>query len=163
MNVKVFIQNEAGSNRKHHHDEKTLQWRRTVEVSRPYPFPYGFILGTTCADGGNLDCFVITEQRIASGDLLDCEVIGLMEQFEDDLEDHNILVRLPKEAVTITTQIESMLTEFVSHVFDHVEGKQMHIGRFLGKARGEAHVRACTDEDQFRESVHMRVPGTGSP
>ena len=157
MNVKVFIQNEVGSNRKHHHNEKTLQWRRTVEVSRPYPFPYGFILGTTCADGGNLDCFVVTEQRFDSGDLLDCEVIGLMEQVEDDLEDHNILVRLPKEAVTITAQIESMLTEFVSHVFDHVDGKQMHIGRFLGKARGEAHVRACTDEDRIFQSVH-RTP-----
>ena len=153
MNLKVFIQNEAGSNRKHHHNEKTFEWRRTVEVSRPYPFPYGFILGTTCADGGNLDCFVITEQRFGSGDLVDCEVIGLMEQVEDGLEDHNILVCLPKEAVTITAEIESTLTEFVSHVFDRVEGKQLHIGRFLGKADAEAQVRACTDQERFRESV----------
>ena len=51
MNLKVFIQNEAGSTQKHYHNEKTLQWRRTEKVSRPHPYPYGFILGTTSADG----------------------------------------------------------------------------------------------------------------
>ncbi len=60
MDLKVYIQNEAGSNLKHYHNEKTLILKRTVEVSRPYPFPYGFILDTTSADGLNLDCFVIT-------------------------------------------------------------------------------------------------------
>ena len=80
MNLKVFIQNEAGSTQKHYHNEKTLQWRRTEKVSRPYPYPYGFILGTTRADGANLDCFVITEQHLKTGDLVDCEVFGLMQQ-----------------------------------------------------------------------------------
>jgi inorganic pyrophosphatase len=46
MNVRVFIQNEAGSNQKHYHDEKTLEWKRVASVSSAYPFPYGFIVGT---------------------------------------------------------------------------------------------------------------------
>ncbi len=147
MNLKVFIQNEAGSTEKHYHNEKTLQWRRTETVSRPYPYPYGFILPTTSPDGANLDCFVITEQHFKAGDLMDCAVIGLMQQIEDGQEDHNILAGLPNEAVTITPEVESTLIEFVTHVFDHIDGKEMHVGRFLGQRDAEAHVRACMDEE----------------
>ena len=49
--MKVFIQNEAGSFVKHSHDEKTLERKREERVSGAYPFPYGFILGTTAEDG----------------------------------------------------------------------------------------------------------------
>jgi inorganic pyrophosphatase len=88
MLIKVFIQNEAGSNRKNYHNEKTLEYRETRLVSCPYPYPYGFILGTDAKDGCNLDVFVITQRRLTTGQILECEVIGLMEQFEDGVEDH---------------------------------------------------------------------------
>ena len=78
---------------------------------------------------------------------MDCEVIGLMQQIEDGQEDHNILARLPNEAVTITPEVESTLIEFVTHVFDHIDGKEMRVGRFLGQWDAEAHVRACMDEE----------------
>jgi hypothetical protein len=39
MTLQVFIQNEAGSNRKHYHDEKTVVLKRAVEVSLPYRTP----------------------------------------------------------------------------------------------------------------------------
>ena len=70
-----------------------------------------------------------------------------MQQIEDGQEDHNILARLSSEAVTITREIELTLTEFVSHVFDHIEGKQVQVGSFLGKWDAEAHVRASMDEE----------------
>ena len=88
--IKVFIQNEAGSDQKHFHDEKTLEYKRTITVSRPYPFPYGFILNTTSEDGDNLDCYVITEQSLKTGMLVECEPIALLEQIEDGDEDHNV-------------------------------------------------------------------------
>ncbi len=81
--MKVFIQNEAGSNKKNYHDEKTLVWKRRVSVSRRYPYPYGFVVGTTGEDGYNVDCFVLTTDRLHSGELVECEVIGLMEQIDD--------------------------------------------------------------------------------
>ncbi len=62
--MKVFIENEAGSDQKNVYNEKTLEYRETFTVSRKYPFPYGFILKTTSGDGDNLDCFVITEQKL---------------------------------------------------------------------------------------------------
>ncbi len=81
--MKVFIENEAGSNKKNLYDEQTFEFRQTLTVSRPYPFPYGFIIGTTSGDGDSIDCFVITEQKLKPGQIVECEPIGLMEQTED--------------------------------------------------------------------------------
>ncbi len=65
--MKVFVESEAGSNQKKLYDEKTLAYKRTMSVSRAYPYPYGFILDTTNVDGDNLDCFIITDTRLESG------------------------------------------------------------------------------------------------
>jgi inorganic pyrophosphatase len=142
MRIKVFVQNEAGSNRKNYHDEKTLEYKHSRLISEVYPFPYGFIVGTTAADGGNVDCFVITKRPLKTGELLDCEAIALMEQFEDGIEDHNVLARLPDEALEMTAEIQEVLARFVSNVFRHVEGKRMTLGRFLGAQEAAAHVVA---------------------
>jgi inorganic pyrophosphatase len=94
MTVRVFIQNEAGSDQKNYHDEKRFVWQRAVTVARAYPFPYGFVIDTSADDGCNGDCFVITNSPLRTGQRVDCEVIGLMEQFEDGQVDHNVLARL---------------------------------------------------------------------
>src|SRR5215470_12950156 len=95
--MKVFIENEAGSNVKHYHDEKTLEPKGSSQVSRAYPFPYGFVLNTTAPDGDNVDCFVITQQALPTGEIVECEPIALMEQIEDGEEDHKILAGMPGE------------------------------------------------------------------
>lgn len=146
MRVRVFIENEAGSNRKHRHNEKTLEFLHTEEVSRPYPFPYGFILDTTAGDGMNLDCFVITSQKLRTGQIVVCEPIGLMEQIDAGDEDHNVLARLPDESVEITPDLEAALVDFSCNVFQHVEGKHLEPGRFLDADDAIAHIQACRDD-----------------
>jgi inorganic pyrophosphatase len=128
--VKVFIQNEAGSRTKHYHDEKTLQLKRKVQVSLPYPFPYGFVLDTTAADTCNVDCFVLTRRPLHTGEIVDCEPVALMEQFEDGQDDHNILAVMAGEQARLGEVEKERLTEFVSHVFDHVQGKKIAVGNF---------------------------------
>jgi inorganic pyrophosphatase len=145
MTLKVFIQNEAGISRKHYHDEKTLELQRVVDVSQPYPFPYGFILETTADDGWNVDCYVITGQRLTTGQIVECEPIGLMQQWEDDAEDHNVLAVLAGERVTIDQAVEERLAAFSRGVFAHIQNKRMVVGRFLGASDAEAHVAAHRD------------------
>jgi inorganic pyrophosphatase len=145
MRIKVFIQNEAGSNRKNYHDEKTLEYKETKLVSRPYPYPYGFIVGTTASDGCNLDVFVITNQPLRTGQLVECEVLALMEQFEDGLEDHNVLTNLPDEKVELTRDVQAVLTDFVLNVFRGVPGKRIRVGQFRGATEAESHVVAHQD------------------
>src|ERR1700739_4055672 len=73
MPIRVFVPNEAGSNVKNHHDEKTLTSRYTEPRSRPCPFPSGFVIGTTAQDGCNLACYLITYLDIRTGAIIECE------------------------------------------------------------------------------------------
>jgi len=139
----VFIQNEAGSDQKNRHNEKTLEHLKTLTVSRPYPFPYGFILDTTSEDGDNLDCYVITEQQLKTGSVVECEPIALLEQIEDGEEDHNILAALPGEHSTIDDTTLAIFKDFISHVFDHVPGKKIAMGELRSKNEAIKHIQAC--------------------
>lgn len=143
--MKVFIENETGSDQKNLFIEKTLEYKKTITVSRKYPFPYGFILGTTSGDGDNIDCFVITDKQLKTGQIIECEPIGIMEQIEDEKEDHNILAKLNEEEVSISFDIREKLTEFVSHVFDHRIGKVVKVGKFLDKIEAEQYINKCLD------------------
>lgn len=145
--IKVFIENEAGSDQKKIYDEKTLEYKKTYTVSRKYPFPYGFILDTTSGDGDNLDCFVITNKELKTGQIIECESIGIMEQFEDEdsKEDHNILAKLLGEEIVITDATKERLTEFVLHVFEHKVGKIVKVGKFLDKEEAGKYINKCLD------------------
>ncbi|MFZ0819569.1 MAG: inorganic diphosphatase [Candidatus Acidiferrales bacterium] len=131
--MKAFVQNEAGSRIKHSHNEKTLALLGTSGVSRAYPFPYGFILDTAADDGLSVDCFFLTEKPLSTGLVVECDPIGLMEQFEDGKIDHNVLAVIRSEKVPMTQDVERALTEFVSHVFDHIPGKTIRVGMFRGR------------------------------
>jgi inorganic pyrophosphatase len=111
--MKVFIQSEAGSFVKHSHDEKTLQLISRSRVSRSYPFLYGFVLDTTGEDGDNVDCFVLTKAPLKTGEIVDCEPFAMMEQMEDDQQDHNILAVLRGENYSFDSDTRQILTEFV--------------------------------------------------
>ena len=143
---RVFIENEARLRLKNYYDEKTLEWKREVQVSRPYPFPYGFIIGTTGEDHCSVDCFVLTRRRLKRGQVVTCEVVGLMEQIEDGAIDHNVLAVPVGDVFELDSAIRNELTSFVLHVFDHVSGKETSVGRFLGPEAAEAHVRVNLDE-----------------
>lgn len=143
--MKVFIENETGSFVKHLHDEKTLKLKGTTRVSRPYPLPYGFVLDTSAEDGDNVDCFVLTTQRLRTGEIVECDPVGLMEQIEDDEIDHKILARLPGEQSSVSREVQDDLVEFASHVFDHVPGKRMRVGKFRNREAALEFVAQRTD------------------
>jgi inorganic pyrophosphatase len=142
VRIEVFVQNEAGSTLKNYHDEKTLAFRFAKTVSRPYPFPYGFLLGTTADDGCNLDCYIITRRPLKTGAIVECEAVGLMEQIEDGVEDNNVLATVPGEYADIGRETQGTLIDFVQNVFDHIPGKQIRAGRFLPLGEAEAYIKS---------------------
>jgi inorganic pyrophosphatase len=140
--IAVFIENPAGLSIKHHFDERRGILQATSAVSRPYPYPYGFVLNAPAADGDNLDCFVLTPRRLNPGDVVECEVLGLMEQWEDAVVDHNLIARPLGETAQLTETIQASLIDFVSHVFDHLPGKVVRAGRFLDENEAHRHLVA---------------------
>lgn len=131
--MKVFIENEAGSNIKNIFNEETQEFRKSVQVSADYPFPYGFLLETKSGDGDNLDCFVLTKQLLKSREIVEVEPLGMFEEIEDGEEDHKILAVLSGETWEIDENLEQVFRDFSAKVFSHLPGKKKEIGRFLGK------------------------------
>ena len=141
MTINVFIECEAGLDKKNVFNEETLEHKKSFTVSRKYPFPYGFIQGTKSGDGDCLDCFILTKQPLTVGEIIEVEIIGMMEQFEtrDNVrkEDHNILAVLIGESVEINEELKKTLRDFVSHVWDHRIGKKVEVGNFYSKEAAE--------------------------
>lgn len=139
--MRVFIENEAGSRLKNTYDERTLRHVSTVEVSAPYPFPYGFVIGTVSGDGDAVDCFVVTARCLSSGEWLECEPVALLEQIEDGAIDHKLLAVPAGEPAMVDDATVAALRHFAASVFAHVAGKRMTIGRLLDREAAEAFLR----------------------
>lgn len=143
--LRVFVENEAGANIKNVHDERTLQYLRSVQVARRYPFPYGFLLDTLNDDGDNLDCYILTRRPLRRGEIIECQPIGLMEQMEAGEQDHNVLAVPSGEPLELTEEVCQELRQFVLHVFDNLEGRSVAVGRFLGVGAAWALVARCAE------------------
>jgi inorganic pyrophosphatase len=131
--MRVFVENEAGTNTKNIFNEETPEYSRSHQVSASYPFPYGFLLDTKSGDGDNVDCFLLTNKHLKSGDIVDAEPIGMYEDIEDGKEDHKILAVLAGEKWQVDKKLEQVIRDFSDKVFSHLPGKKKSIGRFLGK------------------------------
>lgn len=129
--MKVFIENEAGKNIKNIYDEKNLEFKKSVEVSAPYPLPYGFILNTTSGDGDNLDCFILTNREMRGGQIVDVEAVALLEMYEDGELDHKVIGRIDGEATELDESTKHRLVDFLQIVFSHLPNKRMEVGSFL--------------------------------
>jgi inorganic pyrophosphatase len=146
--MKVFIENEAGSCIKHEHNEKTLELKGTTLVSRAFPWPYGFIPETTGEDGDNVDCFVLTQKPLRTGDVVDCDPIGMIEQIEDGEIDHKIFARIHDEAAVLDGAAVEKFKDFALHVFEHIPGKTKKIGRCCDRQTAVEYIDRHRDRSQ---------------
>lgn len=116
--MKIFIEAEKGSNEKGKYDEKTLERLGTKKVLLPYPYAYGFILGTEGDDGECLDCYLVSDKIVEQGTVVECEVFGCLEFFEDTEKDYKVLAKLANETIK-------------GHENLYSELKRVYIGDFL--------------------------------
>jgi inorganic pyrophosphatase len=130
----VFVENPAGSNTKVHHDEERLIPIFEEQVSAPYPFAYGFVVGVPSGDGDCLDCFILSDRHIRSGELVDCHPIGLLEQYQNGMDDHDVLAVPADEidriaSIDLPAVVETLRT-FLATVFAHDPDRTLDVGDF---------------------------------
>ena len=147
MMIKVCIQVEAGSHEKQRYNEKTLEYKGMSRVSRPYPYPYGFILGTSGADGDNLDCYLITHERLQAGTIVECEPIGLLEQDEDGEVDHKVLAAIPGQDVEVGQGLLQELRDFIYAVFRSFPDVRVHVGDILPREAALHHIQVHREQE----------------
>ena len=143
--VKAFIQNEAGSKIKNRHNEKTLEHLGYFELEEPYPCPYGFILETTTEDGDNVDCCVLTHEKLRSGTIVECHPIGLLEVFEDGELDHKVIAVLPGEPYKGVYEALDSVRRFYQGVSKQFPTKEFIIGDFLPQESAMEFIRKFKD------------------
>jgi len=139
--IQVFIEAEAGSRAKNRYEEKTLEYKETGQVAQPYPYPYGFILGTHGPDGDGVDCYVITKDTLKAGTLVECEPIGFLEQNEGDEIDHKVLATLPGHKVEISEELLNELRGFIYAVFAEFPDVRVRVGDILPREAAIAYIQ----------------------
>ena len=144
--IEVLIEAERGSPHKNVYDEKTFAYKGRRQGSTPYPYPYGFVTGTTTADGGGVDCYLITEQRVEAGTRVACEAIGLLEQFEDGELDHKVLATLPGQNSELGQDLLDELSGFIYAAFAESPNATVKVGRILSKREALDYVSRYANE-----------------
>jgi inorganic pyrophosphatase len=129
--IKVLIQVEAGSNERNLYNEKTLEYKGSSRLSRTFPYPYGFIIGTSAADGDCVDCYIITKDKLKAGNIFECEPVGLLEQDEDGEDDHKVLAALPGQDVELNHKLQEELRNFIYAVIAPFPDVHIRVGHIL--------------------------------
>lgn len=120
--MQMLVQAQAGSADRRLYDERKLEYRSTWHGTKPYPYPYGFIVGTADAKGECVDCYLITRDPVEAGALVECEPLALLEQDEGGEIDHKVLAALPGQEVEVSEALVRELREFIYALFaEHPE------------------------------------------
>ena len=139
--IRVLLQATAGSTERQIYDESTLTHLETRSVAAPHPYPYGFVIGTTAADGGCVDCYLITPDRPPVGAIVECEPIGLLCQDENGEPDHKILATPAGCEVTLPADLLLELESFITTLFAAFPGAQVRVGPILSRAAALDYLR----------------------
>ena len=139
--IQVLIQVAAGSCDRNFYDESTLEYLETRHGSRPYPYPYGFIIGTSAADGDCVDCYLITSDQVTSGTIVECEPVGLLLQDEDGEIDHKVLAAMPGQDVVLEPELVQELQEFIYAIFAKYPNMEVRVGPILSREAALNHLQ----------------------
>ena len=143
--IKVLIQAQAGSSDKMRYDEKTLTPVEVGSVSRPYPYAYGFVVATTAADGDNVDCYVFGDDGLKSGAIVDCEVVGLLDQIESGEPDHKVLAVVAGQEAVLPDGALEVLQDFIYRVFSGFPDCTVSVGPIRSRDSAVRYVRESRD------------------
>lgn len=142
--IAVFIENEAGSDIKHHYDETTRSVMRTERVGAAYPFPYGFVPETLAPDGDAVDCFVLTERHLPTGTTVEARPVAFVEQTEAGSTDNNVLAVLPGESAPDLDSAVARIVAFIEAFRSGDPDRVSLAGETLGTEDAVAYIAAGT-------------------
>jgi inorganic pyrophosphatase len=143
--IQVLVQVSGGSTDRRIYNEQTLEYKETRRGHDPYPYPYGFILGTRAEDGASVDCYVITHDDLPAGSIVECEAIGMLEQLEGEEVDHKVLAALPGQEVELNSAAEE-LRIFIQRIFADAPEMHVTVGNVLSREHALRHIEELREK-----------------
>jgi inorganic pyrophosphatase len=153
--VRMIVEIPKNSSNKYEFDTGLGLFRLDRALYSPlhYPGDYGFIPGTTAADGDPTDMLVIADDPTFTGCLIDVRPIGLLDMSDENGIDEKIL-GVPKsnprfDQVHTIDQLAPHVRREIEHfftIYKELEGKQTQLRGWRGpkEARDRiAHAREC--------------------
>jgi inorganic pyrophosphatase len=137
----MFIQVAAGSCDRKIYNERTLEYLETRHGTLPYPYPYGFVVGTSAEDDACVDCYLITSDKVVAGAIVECEPVGLLLQDEGGEIDHKILAVLPGQDVVLGPELVLELQEFIYAIFANASDMNIRVGPLLSREAALDHLQ----------------------
>ena len=148
--ITVFVENEAGTDIKNHHDEVTLEHLGTERVGAMYPYPYGFVPGTLAPDDDAADCFVITTEHLTTGTTIECRPVALLEQTEGGITDHNVIAVPVGEKNPDLQLVRARIARFMEGFMAGVAERKSVPGRMLPAHAAAVYLAECAEAAKGR-------------
>jgi len=145
--MRVFIECERGSRIKRNYG-LDLELKRQGETLLPYPYPYGFVLGTRADDGDGVDCYILTKEPLPHGGIVEAEPAALLPMTEDDEEDGKILAVLPGRSLDEFPGAGEELRTFILGIFRKFPDVRVTVGNILPREAAMEFLAARSAEDE---------------
>ncbi len=147
VEFEVFVENPQGATTKIHHDEEKLVPLFEEPVSWPYPYGYGFVIGVPSGDGDCLDVFVVSEKPKAAVTRMTCVAIALVEQWQNEDEDHDVIAvpidEVDRAGEVDLEEVRSRISKHIDEVFSHDPERTLRVGQVLPASAAEALITAA--------------------
>ena len=139
--MKAIIEIPAGTRNKYEKSPDGLGFILDRVVAEPYPYSYGYILGTLAEDLDSADVFVLTKDPIHPGIAVDLEVLGMIKMLDNGVEDHKILA-IPKGSEPPNDFIFArMYSKIMSFLATYKDG--VFLGGFRDKQTALDYIQKC--------------------
>lgn len=97
--VRAVIEIPKGSTHKIEYNPRADEFRTVRTLKLPMPAAYGFISSTIAEDGDPMDVIVISEQPLATGDVIEVRPIGILRTKDRQAIDDKVLAVLANDNV----------------------------------------------------------------
>jgi inorganic pyrophosphatase len=129
--IEVFVENEEGSFIRKRYDEKTFKLKEEFNVENPYPYNYGFVIGTKENNGDAIDCYILSEKPLETGKYF-CEPIGMIEMIEDNEQDNKVIMNFDSREYDVM-KITNVIKCYIMEIFKNFPDVIIEFGKTLDK------------------------------
>jgi inorganic pyrophosphatase len=130
--MNVFIETLKDSDTRTRYDESTFQRKESFKIDFQYPYDYGFIIGSN-RKHDCIDCYVLTNETLVEGKLIDCEPVFMIEVYEGSEEDHKVIMKTVECEIDDEELVENTIKSFIAKIWSQNSEVAITFGRKIGK------------------------------